>query len=127
VSAELLEPLDEAHEGVLADGDFVLEVDGSLYDAFAFETVAGGSIVVTMRSDALEPYLHLLGPRGNQIAHGGAPPGETGIAEIILVAPETGEYRVYANATEPSMRGPYDLRIVVDSPPRPAEAVGAER
>ena len=115
---ELLEPLDEVHAGELADGDFVLPVDGTLYDVFAFETVAGASIVVTMSSDELQPYLHLMGPDGGQIAHRGIPEGETGPAELVVVAPQTGEYRVYANGAEPAMRGRYELRIVVEAPPR---------
>ena len=114
------EPMDEAHSGELADGDFVLEVDGSLYDEFAFETVAGASVVVTMRSTALEPYVHVIGPGGAQLAHGGPTADQPGVAELALVAPADGEYRVYANAAEPPMRGAYDLRIVVDPPPREA-------
>lgn len=120
VDPAVLEPLDETYTGEIADGDFVLEVDGSLYDAYAFEAAAGASIVVVMRSTALEPYLHLIGPRGAQLAHGGVPEGERGMAEIVLVAPTTGEYRVYANTVGPDMRGPYELRIVADPPPRPA-------
>ena len=116
-----LEPLDEVHSGELADGDFVLDVDGSLYDAFAFETVAGASIVATMRSTVLEPYVHVLGPGGTQLAHGG-PASDPRMAEVVLVAPADGEYRVYANAADAAMRGEYELRIVVQPPPRAVEA-----
>ena len=122
VDPAVLEPLDETYNGEIADGDFVLEVDGSLYDAYAFQAAAGASIVVVMRSAELEPYLHLLGPRGAQLAHGGAPAGESGMAEVVLVAPATGEYRVYANTVARDMRGAYELRIVAEPPPRPAEA-----
>lgn len=116
-----LEPVDERHQGELVDGDFVLQSDDSRYDEYSFEAPAGASIVVVMRSEELEPYLHLLGPDGAQLAHGGAPPGERGVAEVVLVAPRAAEYTVYANALEPAMRGHYELRIVVEPPPRPAE------
>jgi hypothetical protein len=111
---------DETLQGELADDDAVLEIDGTLYDELAFEAVEGASIVVTMRSAAFDPYLHLIGPDGNQIAHRGTPPGEsTSTAELIVVAPASGQYRIYANALEPGMRGPYELRLVVEAPPRP--------
>lgn len=118
VDGAALEPRDEMHEGELRDGDRVLETDGSLYDEYTFTAVRGASIVLVMRSEELEPYLHLLGPEGSQLAHGGAPPGESGVAELVLVAPQTASYRVYANALEPQMRGAYRLRIVVEPPPR---------
>ena len=118
-------PVDERHEGELVDGDFVLESDDSRYDEYSFEAPAGASIVVVMRSEELEPYLHLLGPDGAQLAHGGAPPGEGGVAELVLVAPRAAVYTVYANALEPSMRGRYELRIVVEPPPRPAAPEGS--
>jgi hypothetical protein len=110
---------DQTLEGALEDGDAVLEIDGTLYDELAFEAVEGASIVITMRSTAFDPYLHLIGPDGHQIAHRGTPPGEpTGPAELIVVAPASGEYRIYANALEPGMTGPYELRLVVEAPPR---------
>jgi hypothetical protein len=114
---------DQSLEGELAPGDHVLEVDGTLYDELAFMAVEGASIVITMRSAAFDPYLHLIGPDGRQIAHGGVPPGEstTGLAELIVVAPTEGEYRVYANAVAPEMRGAYELRLVVESPPSARE------
>ena len=112
-------PRDEFHEGVLADGDHVLSVDGTLYDEFAFAATVGASIVITMESADFDPYLHLIGPGREQLAHMGTPPGEGGrIAEIVLVAPDTGEYRIYANALESAMRGAYRLRVVVETPPR---------
>ncbi|NIS37429.1 MAG: serine protease, partial [Actinobacteria bacterium] len=93
--------------GVLEPGDAVLEIDGTFYDELAFEAVEGASIVITMRSAEFDPYLHLIGPDGRQIAHRGTPPGEpSSTAEIIVVAPESGEYRIYANALEPDMTGP---------------------
>jgi hypothetical protein len=115
---ELLEPLDQTESGELADGDFVLDVDGTLYDVYEFETVAGASIVVTMATTDFDPYLHLIGPGGEQLAHRGVPEGESSPAELVQVAPTTGSYRVFANAVAPGMRGRYELRIVVQPPPR---------
>jgi hypothetical protein len=116
----VLQAGDQIHRGEIADGDHVLEVDGTLYDELAFSTVEGASIVITMQSTAFDPYLHLIGPDGRQVAHGGTPPDEpTDVAELVVIAPATGDYRIYANALEPAMRGPYELRLVVETPPRP--------
>jgi len=115
----MVAPLDDVHRGELRDGDHILSVDGTLYDELAFSAAEGATIVITMESEDFDPYLHLLGPDGQQLAHMGTPPDEEGqLAEIIMVAPETGEYRVYANALEPAMRGAYALRVVVEAPPR---------
>lgn len=115
-----MEPIDETHSGELTEDDPVLPADGSVYDAYGFEAVVGASIVVVLRSDDFEPYLHLIGPGGSQLVHGGESPGGQGVAEIAMAAPASGLYQVYANALEPTMRGGYRLRIVALPPPRPA-------
>lgn len=113
-------PVDATLAGALQPGDPVLPVDGTLYDAHPVQAVVGATIVVTMTSGDFDPYLHLLGPANQQLMHGGSTPGADGrTAEIIVVAPETGDYRVLANALEPGMAGAYELRIVVHPPPRP--------
>lgn len=72
-----------------------------------------------MSSDEIEPYVHLIGPQGAQLAHGGRVDPE-GPAEIVHVAPLDGTYQVYANTVEGGARGAYELRIVVEPPPRAA-------
>lgn len=112
---------DEVVRGELADGDHVLSVDGTLYDEYALEVPEGASLVVHMSSDDFEPYLHLIGPDGRQVVHRGAPEGESAhAAELVVVVPDAGRYSIYANALEASMRGVYELRVVVEAPPRPS-------
>jgi serine protease Do len=117
----MAEPFDEVVAGALEDGDPVLEVDGTLYDAYALELAQGATLVVTMASMDLDPYVHVIDPNGQQVAHGGRPPdSQTREAEVIVVAPSAGEYHIYANAVSREMRGAYELHVVADPPPRPA-------
>ena len=117
------EPVDRVVSGALADGDAVLAVDGTLYDAYTIDLVEGATLVVTMQSTEVDPYVHVIAPDGRQLAHGGRPPDTTGReAEVIVVAPADGAYQIYANAVEQTMRGAYELHVVAEPPPRPAPA-----
>lgn len=107
------DPINETHNGTLQQGDKVYEQDQSLYDEYKFKAEQGYNITVTMRSDALDSYLHLYGPDGSQLATNDDSPAAGGKnAQIQMAAPASGEYTVYANSLNQGETGAYSVNIV---------------
>ena len=98
--------------GELSTGDCVLEVDGSLYDAWTFQATAGQTVRITMHSTAVDPYLILYDPRGDFLEENNDYPGGGNDSRITWTIDETGTYTVFANSFEAGQTGAYSLEIV---------------
>lgn len=84
--------------------------DGSYYNAYTFEGVAGEAVVIEMSSQAFDTYLILLDSDGNPIAEDDDGGGSTH-SRIALTLPASGTYQIYANAFEAEATGQYSLRL----------------
>lgn len=98
-------------DGELAEGDLVLESDDSLYDRHAVAVRGGHGYIVTMRSDAFEPYL-LLERGGRRV--GVRPSRIDGGVRFLWEAPEDGEVVVLANSQRAGRTGAYRLTVRED-------------
>ena len=108
------EPIQESHTGKLEQGDLVLEDDGSLYDEYKFKVGEGMNIQVTMESTDFDTHLLLVDAANEKVGEdddgGGGPNGTD--SKLVMVAPKSGEYRVFANSHEAGSTGTYKRSIV---------------
>jgi serine protease Do len=113
------EPLERTKQGRLEAGDALLPQDNSYYDAHPFETGEGWLIVVTMESDDVDSYIHLLGPDGNTLLQNDDRAAGDLDAELRIDAPQSGTYVVYANSLNAGETGAYVLTIRTTPPGAP--------
>ena len=106
-----VDPIDQTHQGEIAEGDLVLEQDGSLYDEYSFRAKQGMTITLSMQSTELDSYLILLGPDGEKVGENDDISSEDRNSSLTLTAPAAGEYKVVANTYEKGQLGSYTLRI----------------
>ncbi|MGD1861591.1 MAG: tetratricopeptide repeat protein, partial [Leptolyngbyaceae cyanobacterium] len=116
-SAQIDTPLLEIN-GTLEAGDAVAD-DGSLYDDYPFEGEAGQAILIQLESAAFDTYLWLLDAAGNALAQNDDANEGTN-SQIGIVLPETGTYRVRANAFDASGQGNYRLNVRLTTADNPS-------
>jgi hypothetical protein len=124
--------------GALQPGDCTNPIDGTYYDAYSFDGVAGQRIVIDMTSTAFDAYLYLMRPGETTIStapnttvqddDGG---GDTN-ARITLTLPATGTYTIladsYSDGITPVGTGAYAItltQVCTYSLPNASRAVGA--
>lgn len=94
----------------LEEGDNVLPMDNSLFDAYTFEGKAGQQVAIEMSSQEIDPYLILLSPGGEEVAQdddsGGSPN-----AKMVVSLPESGIYTLIANSYAGGQSGTYRLTL----------------
>ncbi|MFL6333278.1 MAG: S8 family serine peptidase [Pyrinomonadaceae bacterium] len=105
--------------GTLADNDCRL-TDGSLFDEYSFDGVAGQQVSVSMSASAFDAFLVLFNPDGTTLAtnnNGGGGSNSripAGGGQITL--PTTGTYTIYANSFAAGATGGYTLTLDGQSP-----------
>ncbi len=99
----------ETLRGELAAGDALME-DGSYYDLFTFQAVAGQSYVVTLNSDEFDTYLHVTGPGGLSEENDDAQDGVTN-SRVEFTAPAGGEVQIKANSLVRREMGRYSISL----------------
>ena len=105
-------PLDgTAINGTLGRGDNVLPVDNSFFDLYSFQGRAGSRVQIDMVSQDLDPYLVLIGPRGNEVAQDNNSGGNKN-ARLVGRLPATGTYLVIANSHARGQSGNYRIRAI---------------
>ena len=92
------EPVNITENGVLEDGDSVLEDDNSLYDEYTFSAAAGMELVVEMTSDEFDTFLLITGPGGFQEQNDDFDAMEGTDSKIEVTLEAGGQYTVLANA-----------------------------
>ncbi|MBP0000280.1 MAG: trypsin-like peptidase domain-containing protein [Cyanobacteria bacterium SID2] len=96
--------------GQLANGDDILPVDNSYFDAYRFEGQAGEMVSIDMISQDLDSYLILLDPNGEDIAQDDDGGGQQN-ARIRVRLPESGTYLLLANSYSGGESGNYRLTL----------------
>ena len=85
-------------------------LDERYVDVYAFSARAGERIAVEMTSNALDTYLTLFTPDGNEIENDDAN-GDNHRSEIALTLRETGQYRLLASSYGDRQSGRYRLTL----------------
>ena len=105
-------PMDVPQFATLASSDAVLP-DRTHYQLWRFEGKAGESVMVTMTSSAVDPYLY-LGMLDGEVLRVLKSNDDRGVgveSRVRLTLPKTGSYVVVANAVSASELGPYRLLL----------------
>ncbi|NJN85485.1 MAG: trypsin-like serine protease [Leptolyngbyaceae cyanobacterium SL_7_1] len=98
-------------QGELGPGASVLQSDGSLYQEHFFEGNAGQEVTITLESADFDTYLVLVGP-DDAIIQQNDDVNEGNLNSFITVTlPNTGTYRIIANAFDASGRGRYVVTV----------------
>ncbi|AFY70380.1 peptidase S1 and S6 chymotrypsin/Hap [Thalassoporum mexicanum PCC 7367] len=97
--------------GILGPGSRVLARDGSLFEAFSFEGIAGQVVEITLASEDFRPYLVLFSPQKQVIEQNSGITADRQNAAITLELPQTGTYGIVANTYDQSGRGEYVLTV----------------
>src|SRR5690606_11953705 len=103
------DPVNETHNGVIEQGDKVVESDNSLYDEYPVELGEGWTIEATMTSEAFDAYILLIGPDGTAVTQNDddATLGGSGTnARVQYTATTAGSYKIFANAYQAGQTGP---------------------
>ncbi|MDY6781856.1 MAG: PPC domain-containing protein [Cyanobacteriota bacterium] len=98
-------------EGVLEEGDTVLEEDGSLYDIYTFEGSAGQSVVIAAESSDFDTYVLVADSEGNILGENDDISEEDTNSRLEVTLPSDGTYNAIVNGFEASDRGSYILTI----------------
>jgi len=97
-------------DGILDRRDLVLS-DGSLYDEYSFQGVAGQSVAINLTSSDFDTYLLLQNSRGQKISESDDISSNNSNSQLFLTLPYTGTYRLIVNAYDENGRGRYLLII----------------
>lgn len=103
-------------EGILEDGDHVAFQDGSFYDEYPVEGISGQRLRISLESSDFDPYLIVIGPSGDILAHHDDIAPDNLNATLDIVLPDDGVYRVIANGYDHFSQGRYTLSIHSSSP-----------
>ncbi len=98
-------------EGTLTDSDPTFD-DGSHYDEHFFAGQSGQIVKIILESDEFDTYLLLESPTGERIATNDDG-GDGTNAQIVVQLPESGQYRVLANAMDETGQGVYSLIVTL--------------
>ena len=97
-------------EGVLETGDLTFE-DDSLYDVHPFEGESGQAITIRMMSDEFDTYLILVNAEGEAIGRNDDSTSLETNSTLTILLPETGTYRIIANAFDATGQGNYQITV----------------
>jgi serine protease Do len=96
--------------GALGAQSRVLARDGSLFDRFSFNGLAGQVVQIDVTSPDFHPYLVLLAPNNKFLKDNNGLPSRKQ-ASITLKLPLTGTYQAIVNAVDRTGRGSYNLTV----------------
>lgn len=113
-------------ESVLLDVQDVLDNqssqlrDGSRYRTYDIQGSAGQTVLIRMESQDFQTYLLVLNSAGTALAESNTRSDQSrrdrNTTEIQLTLPETGAYRVVANALDATGQGRFTLTVLASSP-----------
>ena len=106
-----------AQRGALARGDETLR-SGEFVDRYRFRGRAGQRVTVEARSSAIDPYLILVAPSGEQEDNDDASPQDTN-ARLETELAEDGDYTVLVTSYRPGEAGDYQV-VITDGRAGPA-------
>ncbi|WP_353259459.1 tetratricopeptide repeat protein, partial [Prochlorothrix hollandica] len=100
-------------EGRLEETDQMLG-DGSFFDAYELTGEAGETFAILLESIDFDPYLLVWDMQGQKIAENDDLAATEGNyqAGLVLTLPDSGTYRVLANAVGAGRQGAYRLQVV---------------
>ncbi|NEQ98642.1 MAG: hypothetical protein F6K30_18305 [Cyanothece sp. SIO2G6] len=105
------------HQGTLELGDAIFFYDGSLYDNFPIQAKAGQTVKLELRSYEFDPFLAIVGPQGEWLAHNNDANTDDINSALSFTFPQDGTYYIFVNTYSVTGQGNYVLelsRLVTD-------------
>jgi len=109
------EPVNETHNEELTADDDILEQDQSHYDQYQVKVGEGYGIDIAMTSSAVDSYIILLDGNNQKVGEDDDG-GEGNDAHLVMTAPSSGTYTIYANSYSSGETGPYTLTVRTTKP-----------
>ena len=106
--------------GSLEAGDIQMVRDNSYLDSYTFSGKAGQRIIITLTSQAFDPYLILVDANGDSLSQNDDG-GSSADARIDYTLPADGKYAIYVNSFSRNGSGSYSLSLQA-APSAPATA-----
>jgi hypothetical protein len=118
-------PLGRPTQGNLRDGDTTLS-SGQYADTWTFSGRRGQSISFDLTSTAIDPFLIVASPSGQQRTNDDIDDNNRN-SRVTWRLPEDGAYQVTASSYDAHETGAYTLRAAIDNAPPAAQRGGAGR
>lgn len=110
-----------SYETVLLDVQDVLDAqsptlrDGSRYRTYDFEGMAGQTVLIRMESREFATYLLVLNAAGTAVAESTRTDTTGNDTQLEVTLPQTGLYRIFANALDANGQGRFSLTVLSTS------------
>ncbi|MGK7889678.1 MAG: PPC domain-containing protein [Leptolyngbyaceae cyanobacterium] len=99
------------HQGTLELGDAIFFYDGSLYDDLPIRGKAGQTVKIELRSYDFDPFLAIVGPQGEWLAHNNDIDPNNSHSALSFTFPSDGTYYIFVNTYRVSGQGSYVLEL----------------
>lgn len=98
-------------QGVLEPGDGVMPSDGSLYDLYPLEGLAGQTLTVAVESEEFDTVVAVMDANNNIIEQNDDLSDRSSDSSLTVTLPKNGLYYVIVNAYDDEGRGQYTLTV----------------
>ncbi|PSB11474.1 hypothetical protein C7B62_05520 [Pleurocapsa sp. CCALA 161] len=111
INTETADFTEKVEEGTLAEGDRVIDDDGSLYDFYPIQGQAGESLTINLESDEFDAFVALVDSNGKTVGENDDISAEDSNSQLSVTLPEDGIYNVIVNTYDENGTGKYVLKV----------------
>ncbi len=111
INTETADFTEKVEEGTLAEGDRVINDDGSLYDFYPIQGQAGESLTINLKSDEFDAFVALVDSNGKTVGENDDISAEDSNSQLSVTLPEDGIYNVIVNTYDENGTGKYVLKV----------------
>ena len=97
--------------GNIEEGDTVIPNDGSFYDSYPIEGIAGDSFVISVESQDFDTFLAIMDAEGNILDQNDDISETNSNSRLKITLPNNGVYNVIVNAYDQGGKGDYLLTV----------------
>ena len=103
--------LEKIQRGRLEEGDKVIPNDGSLYDSYPLQGLAGDSFIISVESQEFDTFLAIMDEKGNIIQQNDDINQGNSNSQLKVTLPSNGIYNIIINAYDQGGKGNYLLTV----------------
>ncbi len=103
--------VEKIQQGKLEEGDTVIPNDGSFYDSYPIEGIAGDSLVISVESQDFDTFLAIMDAKGNILEQNDDISETNSNSRLKITLPNNGVYKVIVNAYDQGGKGSYLLTV----------------
>ncbi|MGK7937162.1 MAG: PPC domain-containing protein [Xenococcaceae cyanobacterium] len=103
--------VEKIQQGKLEEGDTVIPNDGSFYDSYPIEGIAGDYFVISVESQDFDTFLAIMDAEGNILGQNDDISETNSNSRLKITLPNNGVYNVIVNAYDRGGKGSYLLTV----------------